>query len=402
MWYQLTNKKLFRYKASSNTWERIEDADALAAYEAASNAQDTADGKRRVFVATPYPPYDVGDLWTNGIDLRRCITTRLTGSYNALDWNLATLYDNTKTTIDGGIVTSGRIQLAGDDYNIKAGITGEGTNDSSVRFWAGTDYGNRAIAPFRVLQNGAIYFRQKMVLTDSSNNEQAGMSGPDGSGDTNVRFWAGSNYNDRGGAPFRIYADGTFVSTRGSFGVLQISGNEIRNDLNSDASIILRNDSQNQYSYVGTDVYGSSGGNKGTARFQQGASNSFGWNIGVETRAFGSSQRNVALYVSEGEALINKATLNGRSTEYINIPSGGNVFVDVNRCDSIRATNGSGTSCGLTLSENVNDGKEVTIINGNDSTTFLIYNLKGGAATINAAQARRCIYSSGFWYLENR
>ncbi len=51
---------------------RSVDQTALDAYEAASKAQDTADGKRRVFVSTPYAPYDIGDLWVNGADLRRC------------------------------------------------------------------------------------------------------------------------------------------------------------------------------------------------------------------------------------------------------------------------------------------------------------------------------------------
>ena len=68
-------------------------------------------------------------------------------------------YDSTVTTINGGLVTSGTIQLAGDG-NIKAGITGQGTSDDSVRIWAGTSYDYRDNAPFRVLQNG------KMVGTD--------------------------------------------------------------------------------------------------------------------------------------------------------------------------------------------------------------------------------------------
>lgn len=65
-------------------------------------------------------------------------------------------YDDTKTTINGGLVTSGTIQLAGDG-NIKAGITGQGTSDDSVRIWAGTSEENRNNAPFRVLQNGKMF-----------------------------------------------------------------------------------------------------------------------------------------------------------------------------------------------------------------------------------------------------
>lgn len=46
-------------------WSELTDRDVLAALEAASHAQDTADGKRRVFVSQPTAPYDVGDLWVN-------------------------------------------------------------------------------------------------------------------------------------------------------------------------------------------------------------------------------------------------------------------------------------------------------------------------------------------------
>ncbi|MSS16778.1 hypothetical protein [Sodaliphilus pleomorphus] len=46
-------------------WLNITDKDVLASLEKAERAQDTADGKRRVFVAQPVPPYDQGDLWVN-------------------------------------------------------------------------------------------------------------------------------------------------------------------------------------------------------------------------------------------------------------------------------------------------------------------------------------------------
>lgn len=153
MWYSSTTKLLKRYTVYGSTysWTTIEDQKAIDAYTAASKAQDTADGKRQVFVAQPKPPYDIGDLWltggkTDGI-LKRCITKRTSGSYVANDWVEAVYYDNTQTTIDGGIVTAGTVQLAGSDASIKAGITGEGTADTSVRFWAGASKGNRATAP---------------------------------------------------------------------------------------------------------------------------------------------------------------------------------------------------------------------------------------------------------------
>lgn len=145
-------------------WQRTKDQTAIDAYNAASNAQDTADGKRRVFVSTPYPPYDVGDLWVDGTQLRRCATKKVSGqSYNVNDWVTCVTYDNTKTVIDGGLVTSGTIQVAGSTTTILAGMTGQGTAESSIRFWAGASFENRATAPFRVLQDGSVVMTKATV-----------------------------------------------------------------------------------------------------------------------------------------------------------------------------------------------------------------------------------------------
>lgn len=162
MWYNSSTQKLKRY-SSSYTWVDIVDKTAIDAYNTASKAQDTADGKRRVFVSTPYPPYDIGDLWVNGTDLKRCAVKRTSGSYIATDWVKAVSYDNTKTVIDGGLVTSGTIQLAGSGGSILAGITGNGTAATSIRIWAGASYENRATAPFRVLQDGSVVMSKATV-----------------------------------------------------------------------------------------------------------------------------------------------------------------------------------------------------------------------------------------------
>lgn len=173
MWYNSSTKllkcyrKTFRFVNGSASvvyvWHTIEDKKAIDAYDAASKAQDTADGKRRVFVAQPYPPYDVGDLWVDGKELRRCITARASGSWNTNDWVVAVYYDNTQTTIDGGIVTSGTIQVAGDNKSILAGITGNGTASDSIRFWAGASFENRKSAPFRVMQDGSVVMSKAQV-----------------------------------------------------------------------------------------------------------------------------------------------------------------------------------------------------------------------------------------------
>jgi len=163
MWFSAATNLLKRY-SSSYTWVEIHDQKAIDAYTNAAAAQDTADGKRRVFVATPYPPYDIGDLWVNGQELRRCATAKTSGqSYNVNDWVVAVNYDNTKTTIDGGLVTSGTIQVAGDNQSILAGMTGNGTTAASIRFWAGASFENRATAPFRVMQDGSVVMTKATV-----------------------------------------------------------------------------------------------------------------------------------------------------------------------------------------------------------------------------------------------
>lgn len=113
--------------------------------------------ENKVYTTQPTPPYKKGDIWVDGKVLRKCNVTRTTGDYVAADWVEAVEYDNTQTVINGGIVTSGTVQLAGNGSTIKAGITGEGISETSVRFWAGATKANRASAPFRVLQDGSMY-----------------------------------------------------------------------------------------------------------------------------------------------------------------------------------------------------------------------------------------------------
>lgn len=106
---------------------------------------------------TPTPPYSVGDIWLNGGMFMKCLKAReLHESFVMDDWDDSGIYDNTQTVIDGGMITSGTIQLAGGG-DVKAGVTGNGSQGTSVRMWAGDTFANRALAPFRVLQDGTIY-----------------------------------------------------------------------------------------------------------------------------------------------------------------------------------------------------------------------------------------------------
>jgi len=97
LYYDTIAGYCYRWQVQNNAygWQRITDTDVTKALSDAAAAQDTADSKRRVFVSTPVPPYDVGDLWTQGAagEILRCQTAK-TGqqSYAAGDWVKASKY----------------------------------------------------------------------------------------------------------------------------------------------------------------------------------------------------------------------------------------------------------------------------------------------------------------------
>lgn len=88
----------FFQDGSTWKWQLVQDTDITQAMAAAEKAQDTADGKRRVFVVQPEPPYDIGDLWSqDGGDLLTCTVSRASGNYVSSDWKKYNKYtDDTK------------------------------------------------------------------------------------------------------------------------------------------------------------------------------------------------------------------------------------------------------------------------------------------------------------------
>lgn len=161
-------------------WTPVGDSSILASLKAAADAQDTADGKRRVFVNQPVPPYDAGDLWSQGAsgDIMRCIQGRTTGSYVASDWEKASKYtDDTafnsyisqvlgpsaqgdattvanaaralnnalkaQTDMDGGLMLTSMIVMrnlnAGGSYTTWGGLSGTYTDGTDIAAWFGGD-----------------------------------------------------------------------------------------------------------------------------------------------------------------------------------------------------------------------------------------------------------------------
>ena len=120
LWYHTTDKLLYVYIAGDDPvtagtveafyWQKVENADAIAAAGAAAAAADTADGKRRVFVDTPVPPYDVGDLWDRGDQAGGGIWRAATAkgenaAYALADWQVVA--DATFTGTAAGITDQG-------------------------------------------------------------------------------------------------------------------------------------------------------------------------------------------------------------------------------------------------------------------------------------------------------
>lgn len=105
MFYDKSSGLAYRFEKSADGsygWNSITDQQTVKALENAAKAQDTADGKRRVFVAQPTAgqAYDVGDLWVNATysgggvsydnDTLRCLTAKAAGTaFSIAHWTPA-------------------------------------------------------------------------------------------------------------------------------------------------------------------------------------------------------------------------------------------------------------------------------------------------------------------------
>lgn len=146
----------YRWMKDGNTWKWVllQDTDITKALQEAANAKDIADGKRRTFITEPTPPYDVGDLWMNGIDVLTCTNPRFTGGYFYQgDWKKLNQYtdngyvDNLisdlEKQIDGKIQTYSQATDPSRDWNTTelkkqhAGDIWYDTNNKKTKRWNG-------------------------------------------------------------------------------------------------------------------------------------------------------------------------------------------------------------------------------------------------------------------------
>lgn len=105
LYYDNKTGKAYRFAKDGSTykWAIITDTDIAKALSDASKAQETADGKMKVFSTQPIPPYQLGDIWVNATyptdgsiyknEILRCQTAKAKGSSFAIaDWTKASKY----------------------------------------------------------------------------------------------------------------------------------------------------------------------------------------------------------------------------------------------------------------------------------------------------------------------
>lgn len=203
------------YKDGAYKWVEIADTQAAEALRLAQQAQDTADGKRRVFVATPTTPYDVGDLWVQGSsgDIMRCKTARATGSYTASDWVKASKYtDDTRA----------------DEAYDKA-EEAEDKADEALGALTDLEYLKAALPKDSALATtvtNAMVLSSLLGVWNSSNSVVAFLNGSDlGKHTTYGKMLLASGIPSGSGtlasraakATIRLYEDGTLIANKGVF-----------------------------------------------------------------------------------------------------------------------------------------------------------------------------------------
>lgn len=189
LYYDNTTGTAYRFSQNAQGgyyWNTITDDAITKALAAAKAAQDTADGKRRIFTAQPTPPYDKGDLWVNVTypagttadtrnpesgkyhnDILRCGTAKASGAAFAIsDWGLSSNYtDDTtankalkeiagyaylkealldRSTTIGGVFLTSLIRLGQHNESLQtqtvwSGINGIYTKARDISYWAGGD-----------------------------------------------------------------------------------------------------------------------------------------------------------------------------------------------------------------------------------------------------------------------
>jgi hypothetical protein len=272
MWYSDATKELKRYTGSG--WTLIQDQKAIDAYNKAQSAQDVLeDGIRRTFTETPAPPYDEGDLWVDGSDLRMCVNSRANGSYVASDWVLAVDYERSGSAVSAA-------QAAKDLIAQKLGYADYAALESAAE------------AGETIIEGGKIntaLLEATTVITDAMFAQWLQTT-------ELLAEWIRTT---------NLIAE-HFDLEGGKIGGFKVSGSGLTNDFDEDSAyIIFRYDPQEIFAGIGINIFPATSSYRGVARFENHASKGyFGGNIAVYASAKNGAQ-NFAVYAANGDIVAN-------------------------------------------------------------------------------------------------
>jgi hypothetical protein len=152
-------------------------------------------------------------------------TGTFAGSLSAATGSFSGSITSTSGTIGGFSLGADYIRDAANSFGLASTVTG----GDDVRFWAGDTFANRATAPFRVTEAGAVTMISGSVggwtinstylaKDTGTNSTSAGMA------PTDYPFFAGGTYANRASAAFRVTPAGVVTASSGnvildSFGV---------------------------------------------------------------------------------------------------------------------------------------------------------------------------------------
>lgn len=323
-------------------WKEITDADVLKSLEAAQRAQDTADGKRRMFVREqPVPPYDKGDQWSNAThedkyqnDLLVCVKSRgKDDEFDIDDWVSAQQY-TTKQFESSLNVEANRIDAIIRDLTgglERVGFHLDGRNSTfdivADRFRVVTTTGE---VPF-FTEGGklnAYFIDAKAIVAEGI---KAQTIDAEGATFTNVTVTGSINATEGRIAGFRIVGNGL------------INENE-KGKFTNDAYVIFRNDPHSTFAGIGGNVLPASSGARAVARFENNDKTDQ-WGLGRNYAMILSAKNaeyNFAM-VGQGHCSI-RGNMEGYLAQKITLTEGSITEIDYNKGAKVLFENSFGRS----------------------------------------------------------
>lgn len=323
-------------------WKEITDADVLKSLEAAKHAQDTADGKRRVFTqAVPVPPYDIGDQWTNAKfgdeyhnDLLVCIQSKKKGEgFSIDDWQSAQRYTTKQfeagLKVDGNSISAVVKDLRKGLEKVGMHLDGENSTFDIVAdtFKVTTTTGK---VPFFTSGGklNADFIDAKAIVAKGI---KAQTIDAEGATFTNVTVTGSINATEGRIAGFRIAGDGL------------INENE-KGKFTNDAYVIFRNDPHSTFAGIGGNVLPASSGARAVARFENNDKTDQ-WGLGRNYAMILSAKNaeyNFAM-VGQGHCSI-RGNMEGYLAQKITLTEGSITEIDYNKGAKVLFENSFGKS----------------------------------------------------------